>query len=298
MTEPIPRGRFAPSPTGPLHFGSLIAAVGSFLDIRSRGGQWLLRIEDLDPPREQAGAADDIMRTLESYALTWDETATYQSRRSELYDAAIERLRELGHVYYCCCSRKDVETAGLPGLEGHRYPGTCRTLGLPARSNSLRISVPDELVTVEDRLQGAIAQNLARDIGDFILYRRDGLYSYQLAVVVDDAEQGITDICRGTDLIDSTPRQVYLQRLLGYPRPAYMHLPVAINTEGQKLSKQAHAEPVNPADSRILAAAMNFLGHPVPSDLAGAAPAEILEWGVQSWSLSNIPRGQQLPSPL
>jgi len=298
MTEPIPRGRFAPSPTGPLHLGSLIAAIASFLDIRSRSGQWLLRIEDLDPPREQPGATDDIMRTLESYALTWDESVIYQSRRSELYDAAIEQLREQGQVYYCHCSRKDIEAAGLAGLEGYRYPGTCRTLKLPPRGNSLRVFVPDEIVTVKDRLQGTLRQNLAADIGDFILHRRDGLYSYQLAVVVDDAEQGITDVCRGTDLLDSTPRQVYLQRLLGYSRPAYMHLPVAINTEGQKLSKQTYAEPVRPADSRMLAAAMAFLGHPIPPELAGGTPAEILEWGVQSWSLSNIPRGLQLPSPL
>jgi len=298
MAEPIPRGRFAPSPTGPLHFGSLIAAVGSFLDIRSRGGQWLLRIEDLDPPREQTGAADDIMRTLESYALTWDEAVIYQSQRSQWYEAAIEQLREQGQVYYCQCSRKDIEAAGLSGLEGYRYPGTCRTLELPARGNSLRIWVPDKIVAVEDRLQGTIQQNLADDIGDFILHRRDGLYSYQLAVVVDDAEQGITDVCRGTDLIDSTPRQVYLQSLLGYPRPTYMHLPVAVNTEGQKLSKQTYAEPVRPADSKILAAVMAFLGHPVPMDLAGAAPAEILAWGVQSWSLLNVPRGLQQQSPI
>lgn len=298
MNDPIPRGRFAPSPTGPLHLGSLIAAVASFLDIRSRGGQWLLRIEDLDPPREQPGAAADIMRTLESYALTWDETETYQSHRNKLYDVAIERLRELGQVYYCQCSRKDIEAAGLTGLEGYRYPGTCRTLNLPSHGNSLRILAPDEVVTVEDRLQGTLRQNLAADIGDFILHRRDGLYSYQLAVVIDDAEQGITDVCRGTDLIDSTPRQVYLQRLLGYSRPAYLHLPVAINIAGQKLSKQTHAEPVRPADSHVLAAAMAFLGHPVPPELVGAAPAEMLEWGVQWWALSNIPSGLQRPSPL
>ena len=294
MTGLVPRGRFAPTPNGPLHFGSLVTAVGSFLDIRSRGGQWLVRMEDLDPPREQAGAAAAMLRTLESYGLTWDEEVVYQSHRSALYEAAIEQLVKKGLAYYCRCSRKDIEDLALPGIEGFRYPGTCRHLDLDEKNHSLRIIVPDEVVGFTDRLQGTVQQNLQQDIGDFIIRRRDRLYSYQLAVVVDDAEQHITQVCRGTDLMDSTPRQLYLQRVLGYPAPAYLHLPVVVDSSGLKLSKQTYARAVPDGNSTALVKALEFLGHSVPQDLIGAPPVELLQWGVKSWDISAVPARKQI----
>ena len=290
MTNKAPRGRFAPSPTGPLHFGSLVAAVGSYLNIKTRGGHWLVRIEDLDPPREQPGAADSILKTLEAFGLEWDEPVVYQGQRSELYDEAIQLLGEKGLTYYCQCSRKEIADDSEPGIEGPRYTGTCREKNLGPRNNSLRVKVPDESFSISDAVQGAIQQNLQRDIGDFVLRRRDGLYSYQLAVVVDDAIQGITEVCRGTDLILSTLRQVYLQQVLDYPTPEYVHLPVAVNEHGQKLSKQTYAAAVpEKGDPFQLARALQFLGQTLPAELAGAPTAELIEWGVNYWDLSAVP---------
>jgi glutamyl-Q tRNA(Asp) synthetase len=291
MTNEAPRGRFAPSPTGPLHFGSLLAAVGSYLNVKSRGGHWLVRMEDLDPPREQAGAADTILRTLEAYSLEWDESVIYQSQRSEVYEQAIERLAEKGLTYFCQCSRKEIAADAEPGIDGPRYSGTCRNLNLGSRNNSLRIKVPDKMISIEDAIQGTIRQNLERDLGDFVIRRRDGLYSYQLAVVVDDAAQGISEVCRGTDLIDSTPRQRYLQQVLGFDTPEYFHLPVAVNDQGQKLSKQTHAAPVPvKGGSQELERVLRFLGQNLPAELTGAPPAELIEWGVNYWAPSTIPR--------
>lgn len=289
MAGQAPRGRFAPTPNGPLHFGSLVTAIGSYLSVRSRSGQWLVRMEDLDPPREQAGAAATILRTLESYGLTWDEEVIYQSQRSERYQAAIDQLLAKDLAYYCRCSRKDIEQTALTGTEGFRYPGTCRHLRLRGKNHSLRIMVPDEVIAVHDRLQGELRQNLLQDIGDFIVRRSDGLYSYQLAVVIDDAAQRITEVCRGTDLMDSAPRQVYLQQALGYPIPEYMHLPIAADASGQKLSKQNFASAVSDGDSNTLVRALEFLGQTVPRELVRAPPVELLQWGVDSWDISMIP---------
>ncbi|MGW8246692.1 MAG: tRNA glutamyl-Q(34) synthetase GluQRS [Acidiferrobacterales bacterium] len=291
MTNEAPRGRFAPSPTGPLHFGSLVAAVGSYLNVKSRGGQWLVRIEDLDPPREEPGAAGSILKTLETYNLLWDEPVIYQSQRSEVYEAAIEQLSEQGLTYYCQCSRKDIAADAGPGIDGLRYPGTCRNLNLGPGNRSLRVKVPDQVFVFEDAIQGSRQQNLERDLGDFVIRRRDGLYSYQLAVVVDDGIQDITEVCRGTDLIDSTPRQIYLQQVLGLPTPKYLHLPVAMNQHGQKLSKQTLAAPVpQKAGSHVLSNAIRFLGQNLPTELVGAPTAELIEWGVEYWDLSTVPR--------
>jgi len=291
MTNKAPRGRFAPSPTGALHFGSLTAAVGSYLNIKSRGGQWLVRIEDLDPPREQPGAADSILKTLEAFGLEWDEPVVYQGQRSELYEEAIRMLGEKGLTYFCQCSRKEIADDAEPGIEGPRYAGTCREKNLAPNNNSLRVKVPDEYFSIEDAVQGTLQQNLQRDIGDIVIRRRDGLYSYQLAVVVDDAIQGITEVCRGTDLIQSTPRQVYLQRVLGFPTPRYVHLPVAVNEHGQKLSKQTFAAPVpETGDPALLARVLYFLGQTLPAELAGAPTAEMIQWGVNYWDLSAVPR--------
>ena len=282
------RGRFAPSPSGPLHFGSLVAAVASWLDARAAGGEWLVRIEDVDRPRTVPGAADEILRSLEALGLTWDGEVVRQSERTALYDAALERLRQAGHVYRCRCSRREIADSAIHGLEGAIYPGTCRGRVVPEdESAAVRAIAPTQAIRFEDRVQGAIIQKVARDIGDFVLKRRDGLHAYQLAVVVDDAGQGVTDVVRGADLLWSTPRQIALQRWLGYPTPRYMHVPVAANRAGEKLSKQTNAPAIDVADAlHELRRALRFLGQPA---LAGATPAEILEQACASWNPALIP---------
>lgn len=264
-------GRFAPSPTGPLHFGSLVAAVASWLDARAQGGRWLVRIEDLDKPREQPGAATDILRTLERSGLYWDGTPLFQSRNLHSYAAALERLQ--AQCYGCACTRKEIadSSLGLASDGAQIYPGTCRH-GIPAgrAARAMRIRVPEKDVVFEDRVQGTQRQNLAREVGDFILRRADGAFSYQLAVVVDDAEQGVTDVVRGADLLDSTARQIHLQRLFGYPQPRYLHVPVAVNSAGEKLSKQTGAQPISDP-RRAIADALRFLGQDADT-LKGALP--------------------------
>ena len=269
------RGRFAPSPTGPLHFGSLVAAVASWLDARAAGGEWIVRIEDVDATRTIPGAADDILQTLEAFGLYWDGEVAWQSRRTALYHAALERLREAGHVYSCKCSRKEIADSGLFGLEGAIYPGTCRYLDLPRGADlAERMIAPQAPVTFVDAAVGMVSQNVAQDIGDFVVRRRDGLIAYQLAVVVDDADQGITDVVRGADLLWSTPRQILLQSALGYPQPRYRHFPVATNEAGEKLSKQTGAQPIDRAKaSELLRHALAFLGRPAPQ---GDSPGVIL----------------------
>jgi glutamyl-Q tRNA(Asp) synthetase len=275
-------GRFAPSPSGPLHFGSLVAAVASWLDARAAGGRWLLRIEDLDRPRVEPGAAAEILRTLEALGLEWDGEVLYQSRREALYREALERLR--AHTYWCGCSRREIADSSLGlAIDGARvYPGTCRA-GLPAGrpARALRLRAPDEEIRFVDRLQGPQAQRLSRDVGDFVLYRADGVFAYQLAVVVDDAAQGMTDVVRGADLLDSTARQIYLQRLLGAPTPRYLHVPVAVNARGEKLSKQTGARPIDVRRAaEEIAAALAFLGQP---------PAGTLEQAARRWDPALIP---------
>lgn len=288
------RGRFAPSPTGPLHFGSLVAAVGSYLDARSRGGEWLLRMEDVDTPRNVPGAADDILRTLEIFGFEWDGVVLWQSRRGEAYAAALERLRLAGLAYPCACSRKEIaDSAARPAVDGgFAYPGTCRDGLPPGRvARAWRLRVMDEETAFIDRLQGRQAQRLERDIGDFVLRRADGLFAYQLAVIVDDAWQGVTDIVRGADLLASTPRQIWLQRCLGYPQPRYAHLPVAANAAGEKLSKQTRAPALD--GSRVaaeLVRALRFLGQAVPDELASSRPAEVWRWARQHWDFAALPR--------
>jgi len=236
------RGRFAPSPTGELHFGSLVAAVGSWLDARAAGGEWLLRIEDVDTPRTVPGADAAIMRALEAFGLHWDGEVVWQSGRGDAYAAALDRLRRDGAVYACTCSRKTIEQgATRRGSDGAWvYPGTCRQRrGTVDSTPAWRLRVADVEVCFDDRLQGGVGENLDRDVGDFVLRRADGCFTYQLAVVVDDAWQGISDVVRGADLIDSTPRQIWLQRCLGLPTPRYLHLPVATDVAGQKLASKA-----------------------------------------------------------
>jgi len=290
------RGRFAPSPTGPLHFGSLVAAVGSFADARTHAGRWLVRIEDLDRIREVPGAADDILRTLEAFGLCWDEPVVYQSRRADLYRDALLTLRGRGLTYPCACSRREIAGAGRPGPEGPIYPGTCRN-GLPPgrlpRSERVRVG-PGELV-IDDRIQGRFAQDPAADVGDFVLRRADGLHAYQLAVVVDDADQSIDRIVRGADLLTSAPRQRLLQRLLGLPEPTYAHLPLALDADGRKLSKSLASQPVDRNDPLpALLAAWRFLGQrPLPE-----LPATVESFWTQAipaWSIERVPADGKNP---
>lgn len=292
---PLPyRGRFAPSPSGPLHFGSLIAAVGSYLDARSQGGEWLVRMEDVDTPRNVPGAADDILRTLAAFGFEWAETVLYQSARLDAYANALELLKQAGLVYGCACSRKEIaDSATHAAIDGGlAYPGSCRK-GLPhgREARAWRLRTDDREIAFVDRLQGRVVQHLERDVGDFVLRRADGLFAYQLAVVVDDAWQGITHIVRGADLLASTPRQLWLQRCLGFSGPDYAHLPVAANPAGEKLSKQTLAQPLRPDRASVeLAAALRFLGQPVAVDLARASVAEVWSWAFEHWSFEAIPR--------
>ncbi len=282
-------GRFAPSPTGPLHFGSLVAALGSYLDAQARGGRWLVRMEDLDPPREMPDAADDILRTLDRFGLHHDGEIMYQSHRHEAYQAALDRLIQQGFAYPCACTRREIRETGTTG---GIYPGTCRN-GLPARreARSVRLRVNDTRIHFTDRLQGPVDENLDAQVGDFILHRADGLYAYQLAVVVDDAAQGITDVVRGADLLDSTCRQIWLQHCLNLPTPNYLHLPVAVKADGAKLSKQTFAAPLDHRHpTPQLARALRFLGHPVPGTLERESPASFLRWAISAWDTDLLPR--------
>lgn len=280
------RGRFAPSPTGPLHFGSLVAAVAGWLDARAAGGEWRVRIEDVDTPRTIEGAADDILRTLEAFGLHWDGEVAWQSHRTALYEDAATRLRALGATYRCKCSRREISDSGIAGVEGRVYPGTCRRLGLGDAIVTERFDVSGTRVAFHDRAQGAIEQDLERDVGDFVVKRRDGLHAYQLAVVVDDAAQAITDVVRGADLLWSTPRQVALQRRLGYATPRYLHVPIATNERGEKLSKQTLAPALDPRRAEeALRAALAFLRQP-PAH--GDRVAEILARATASWNPAAI----------
>jgi glutamyl-Q tRNA(Asp) synthetase len=285
-------GRFAPSPTGPLHCGSLVAAVASFLEAKIRAGRWLVRLEDLDPPRTARGAADDILHTLEACGMHGDGAVLRQSTRATVYRAAFEQLRARGLVYPCACSRREIADSAVSGIEGPVYPGTCRDGLAPGKTpRAWRIDTRGAHIRFDDAIQGPVEQNLETDIGDFVLLRADQVYAYQLAVVIDDAEQGITDIVRGADLLDSTPRQIYLQRLLNLPTPRYAHLPVVVNARGEKLSKQTLAAPIDAAQPlTALLAALRFLGQRPPDALANASISEFWDWAIENWRLADVPR--------
>lgn len=293
------RGRFAPSPTGPLHFGSLVAAVGSYLDARSRGGEWLVRIEDLDPLREMPGASSIILQTLENFELYWDGSVVYQSQRDDIYADALEQLQTQQQLFLCACSRREVADSAIAGPEGLIYPGTCRQ-GIPAGRDprAVRVKVDTRNLRFTDQLQGTIEQNLSRDIDDFIIKRADGVYAYQLAVVVDDALQGITHVVRGSDLLSSTTRQIYLQELLGYSTPDYLHLPIAVNAAGEKLSKQTYAEPVDVHATRQVAnAVLRFLGQPLPDATVDMTLAELWSSAAATWDLQRLPHARTAIAP-
>ena len=290
------RGRFAPSPTGPLHFGSLVAALASWLDARAVGGEWLVRIEDVDVPRTVPGAEAQILRALEAFGLHWDGAVARQSERTALYEAALERLRAAGRIYRCRCSRREIADSAFTGPDGPIYPGTCRLLGLDSRIEGAdRLRVPAGKIAFDDRVMGRVEQDLARDVGDFVMRRRDGHFAYQLAVVVDDADQGVTDVVRGADLLLSTPRQILLQQTLGFETPRYLHIPVATHPDGQKLSKQSLAAAVDPAHPlEALTRALKFLGQPVTEGYRAEA---LVVAAAKCWNPSTVSRQYTQPVP-
>ena len=276
-------GRFAPSPSGPLHFGSLVAALASYLDAHANQGQWLVRMEDIDPPREQPGAADLILRTLEAYGMHWHSSVLFQSDRTKAYQEIIDDLFYQKQLYPCTCTRKKL--AGQNGA----YPGYCRDQTiLPNESHSLRLKCPNKLFVFQDRIQGKQSFELGK-LGDYILKRKDGLFAYQLAVCADDELQGVTHVVRGYDLIDSTPRQWHLQNVLGYRHPVYAHIPVITLSCGNKLSKQNHA-PAIPLDdpAPVLVKAMRALGMKPSEDLSSSSVACVLEWGIKHWNVHQV----------
>ncbi|MHA3048329.1 tRNA glutamyl-Q(34) synthetase GluQRS [Acinetobacter sp. ANC 4641] len=278
-------GRFAPSPTGPLHFGSLLTAVASYCDAKSQNGTWLVRIEDTDIPRIYPGSEAHILRCLDAFAFESDAEIIFQKDRLDLYQDVLNQLQQQDLVYACQCTRKMLGSNAI-------YAGTCRTLKLPFEHQAIRVKVSDHRICFDDRLQGQHCSNLAHDLGDFVLKRRDGIINYQLAVVVDDYLQGMTHVVRGADLLDNTERQIWLGELLGYPRLSYMHLPLAMNAQGQKLSKQNLAQALDPTQApQLLQQAIAAL-HQSPVELDH--PARMLAQAVAQWDVSRIPRTTQL----
>lgn len=291
-------GRFAPSPTGPLHFGSLLAAVASYCVARRSGGDWLLRMDDLDGPRVVEGAADAILCTLEGLGFAWDGPVLWQSRRSQAYQAALGQLQAQGLLYDCACTRREIlASAPHPGEEGPVYPGTCRDGMPPGRpARAVRIRVPEGGVAFTDGVFGLQAQDLAREVGDFVLRRADGLFAYQLATVVDDAASGVNQVVRGADLLSSTARQVFLCASLGLAAPDYLHVPLAVAADGSKISKRQGTalDPGAWTGGGPVARALRWLGQPLPGELDGAPPGEVLAWGAANFSVGLIPRRRQI----
>ena len=278
-------GRFAPSPTGPLHFGSLITAVASYCDARAHNGKWLVRIEDTDIPRIYPGSEDHILRSIEAFQFEADAEIIFQKDRLDIYDAVIDQLHQKHRVYACQCTRKMLGS-------NHIYAGTCRDLKLPFEQQAIRVKVSDQEICFSDRLQGTHCSNLQHELGDFVLKRRDGIINYQLAVVVDDYLQGMTHVVRGADLLDNTERQIWLGSVLGYPKLEYMHLPLAMNDQGQKLSKQnmAQALDLNRAPE-LLQQAIRAL-HQAEVDLD--TPKRMLKQAIAQWDIQQIPHTMQL----
>ena len=278
-------GRFAPSPTGPLHFGSLITAVASYCDARAHNGKWLVRIEDTDIPRIYPGSEEHILRCIDAFQFEADDAIIFQKDRLDLYDAVIDQLNQNHLVYACQCTRKMLGS-------NHIYAGTCRDLNLPFEQQAIRVKVSDQEICFSDRLQGTHCSNLQQDLGDFVLKRRDGIINYQLAVVVDDYLQGMTHVVRGADLLDNTERQIWLGSILGYPKLEYMHLPLAMNDQGQKLSKQnmAQALDLNRAPE-LLQQAIRALHQP---EVDLDTPAHMLKQAIAQWDIQHIPHTKEL----
>jgi glutamyl-Q tRNA(Asp) synthetase len=292
MVAPV-TGRFAPSPTGPLHFGTLLAALGSYLFAKSSGGRWLLRIEDIDRPRTIPGAADALLTLLERLGFEWDGEVIYQSHRCDRYQQILEQLQADQQVFPCSCTRRDIlASAPQVGEEGPVYPGTCRDGAYGERlERAIRLRVPDEEISYYDGILGLQSQNLEKEVGDFVLHRVDGLFAYQLAVVVDDIDAGVTQVVRGADLLSSTPRQIYLYRCLKVVPPDYFHLPLAFGRNGKKLSKRNGRIGLVDVENGVemLWQALVFLGQSPTEELRDATPAELLCWGRENFQAKAIP---------
>jgi len=285
-TERRYRGRFAPSPTGPLHFGSLIAATASYLQAMAADGEWLVRIEDIDPPREVPGAADQIITSLRAHGFRWSGKVCYQSQNIDRFQLAAQHLLDAGHAYHCLCSRQQIRTGAEPGPLGPVYPGTCRRLTNRAhgRPSAIRVRTDSRPLVIQDRLQGELRSRLENEVGDFVIRRKDGLTAYALAVAIDDGSQRITEVVRGVDLLDFTPAQIHLMRLLGLSVPDYMHIPIVVDAAGEKLSKQTGAAPVDDRrPEENLRRCLTFLGQdPHPSGRRISLD-ELWEWAIDHW---------------
>jgi len=288
----IYQGRFAPSPTGPLHMGSMFAALGSYLQAKKQNGKWRVRIDDLDPPREMKGAASSILRTLENFGLEWDENIVYQSQRHDLYEHTLDQLKKQSLIFHCRCSRKDIKATASIGPIGFVYPGTCRDKNITDSNTTVRLKTADLKISFNDLLQGETTQHIAQQIGDVALKRADGFYAYHLAVVADDYEENINEIVRGIDLLGCTPIQIYLQQCLNYPTPRYLHLPILVNQRNEKLSKQTKAKAVNDgADVKIgetLFTLLSQLNQQPPENLKHENKSTILKWGIEHWDVKKI----------
>ena len=284
-------GRFAPSPTGPLHFGSLLAALASFLDARANQGKWLMRIEDLDPPREPAGSAELILQQLQDFGMNWDDEVLYQSTRLGAYEEVMGQLQDKGLAYPCDCTRPQIREMGLV------YNGSCRERSTPPeKPYALRLKTEALKIGFDDVIQGHFSQQLELDAGDFVIRRKDELYAYQLAVVVDDEFQNITHVVRGWDLLDSTPRQIYLQRVLNYQEMSYIHIPIIVDEKGQKLSKRAFAPSIETdRASEAIYKALVFLGQVPPAEIAIERPESQLQWAIANWDSQAVAKVSSLP---
>ncbi len=292
-------GRFAPTPSGPLHFGSLVAALGSYLEAKTHGGTWRLRIDDLDPLRVAPGASDDILRTLESLGMMWDGAVLYQSDRTNAYRAALHAIAEVASVYPCVCSRREIAEAAIAGVEAPIYPGTCRSrVASPNSAYALRLNVQGAHVRFDDGLQGPQECDLEREAGDFVLCRVDGIFSFHLAAAMDDGEQEITDVVRGADLLESSARQIHIQQLLGLSTPRYLHLPVALDRQHQKLSKQTHARKVDVTKPvATLSRVLEFLNQPGFPELENADLRDFWKHAIAVWRLDRVGARTQAPAP-
>jgi glutamyl-Q tRNA(Asp) synthetase len=293
------RGRFAPTPSGPLHFGSLVAALGSYLEARSRGGEWRVRIDDLDRPRVVPGATDAILRCLERLGFEWDGPVVLQSQHMAAYHAALHALRQAKAVYPCGCSRSEVEAHAVRGKEGPIYPGTCRSgLAKDRRARAWRMRVDEHVVAFEDGLLGPQRIDLRCETGDFVVYRADQVYAFHLASAVDEAQLGITDVVRGADLLESSARQLYVIRTLHLHAPRYVHLPIALDAHGIKLSKQTGAQAVDTSrPGAVLSAVLRFLNQPAPPEIEQASLEEFWAYAIAHWDLARVGPRHSEPKP-
>ncbi len=284
-------GRFAPSPTGPLHFGSLVAALASFLDARANNGKWLMRLEDLDPPREPQGSAQLILQQLLDLGLSWDGEVLYQSSRLDAYEEVLQQLQDKRLAYPCNCTRPQIKAMG------NVYDGSCRTrISAPAKPYALRVKIEAIELGFDDAIQGRFVQQLATQLGDFVVRRKDELFAYQLAVVVDDEFQNVSHVVRGWDLLDSTPRQIYLQQLLNYRPMHYAHIPIVVDELGQKLSKQAFASSIRTdRATELIFQGLKFLGQSPVDEIKKESPESQLQWAIENWDIQRVPKVAKLP---